>query len=280
MKKLFCMILALVCLTAAAQGPIAKITERFSDPEKGHPVFIEKGCRGIGIRGSFRSFKVGGDSVVDGDGYSILSILQIGNGILNTYSVSPSFSFFVADDVSLGVRLDYEGYNLSSDLSVFGFSVLDWKLNHHSWGPSFTARKYISFFGSQTLGLFGEARLYGKFGFTNAIPYYTNTPDAVTGALPRPELANGERYLAQEDSRHTDIFSVGLKFAGGMAIKLKDSSTISLSLPLFGVGYTYNHQFNNKTGNKSHTSSFDISRSLDFLGVQVEYKRYIKSKKK
>lgn len=279
MKKIISLVLIFASLSAAAQGPISKITDRFSDPEKGSPVFIEKGYRALGISGGYKSFGVGGDSVADGDGYSILSILNIGNGKLNTYSVTPSFSYFVADDVSLGVRLDYDGYFLSSDLSLFGFEILDWQLNNHSWSASITARKYMSFFGSKTIGLFGEGRLYGKYGFSDSTPYRENTADEITGALPRPDLPADARYLATDEARHTDRYGVGLKIAAGVAVKLKDNSALSVSIPIIGAGYSYNHQTNYKNGNKSHTSKFDISRDIDFLAIQVGYTHYIKSKK-
>ena len=114
MKKLLVIVLSLLSVSAWAQsGLLGKITDRFSDPEKGHTVFIEKGYRSVGISGGFRSFQVGGDSA--SDAYTVLSILQVGAGKLNAYNVSPRFSYFVADDVSLGVRLDYSGYNLDSD---------------------------------------------------------------------------------------------------------------------------------------------------------------------
>ena len=105
MKKLF-FVLACILLgnAASAQG----ILDRFSDPEKGRTVFIPKGNHAIGIGASYRSFEASGENA--GDGYSILSLLNIGDGRLNIWSVSPSLCWFVADDFSLGVRLDYSGY--------------------------------------------------------------------------------------------------------------------------------------------------------------------------
>lgn len=32
------------------------------------------------------------------------------------YDVAPSFSYFLADDLSLGLRLDYSGYTLDTDI--------------------------------------------------------------------------------------------------------------------------------------------------------------------
>lgn len=45
--------------------------------------FLEKGGRGIGFSGSYRQFNVAGDNL--GDGYAILSMLNIGQDGTGTY---------------------------------------------------------------------------------------------------------------------------------------------------------------------------------------------------
>ena len=115
MKKLVCVLAALLPLVASAQG-IGGILDRFKDPEKGNSVFISKGHWSWGINGGYRSFAAAGDGV--GDGYSVLSLLNIGNGYLKMYNVSPNFSYFVADDLSLGLSLDYSGYAVDTDIRL------------------------------------------------------------------------------------------------------------------------------------------------------------------
>lgn len=285
----------------SAQGPIQNTLSRFTDPEKGKTVFIEKGSRALGISGSYRSFNAGGNNV--GEGYSILSLLNIGNGKLAMYSVAPKFSYFVADDLSLGVRLGYDGYVLDTDIranlgEMFDFSgiieditsmngnnsgntndsgiteeelkdLLNLRISgrhmvSNSWGVSFDVRKYLSFFGSKTFGVFGEARLYGKYGQVKSCPTdKSNVP-------------------IQSKMRTSNVYSTGLKLGAGLAVRLRDNSALTISLPLIGASYSYTSQVKEtKSGtNNAHMSQFNISREIDFLAIQIGYSRYIKSKKK
>ena len=280
MKRILCIALCLLSVNAMAQG----ILNRFTDPEKGKVVFIEKGSRALGIAGGYRSFNAGGD--VLGDGYAVLSLLNIGTGKLSVYNVAPSFSYFVADDLALDPRLEYSGYTLNTDLRLDLRNIINLdglveddpelksELNdllnlrisgrhmvRNSWGASIALRKYLSFFGSQTFGLFGEARLFGNYA------RLTSCPMEETGAL------------VVDKMRISNSFSVGLNLAVGLAVKLKEGSTLSASLPVFGLAYSYTKQHKNQSGNNAHLSQFKAARSIDLLGVQVGYKHYIKSKK-
>ena len=197
MKKLICLALALLSIPVFAQEEetaevkkkeniIQKTLNRFKDPDQESTVFIPKGSYSIGITGGFRSFVVGGEA--DNDGYSILSLLNIGNGKLYAYSVAPSASYFIAPDLSLGLRVDYSGYQVDTDLKLdlrdilsntidnqealnqANITVLGRHMVSNSWGASLALRKYLSFFGSQHLAVFGEARLYGQFGRVHSSP--------------------------------------------------------------------------------------------------------------
>ena len=289
MKKLVCVLAALLPLMASAQG-ISGILDRFKDPEKGNNVFISKGHWSWGISGGYRSFEAGGNEA--GDGFSILSLLNIGNGYLRTYNVSPSFSYFLADDLSLGISLDYSGYSLDTDIrldfrNMFDInnivselddpqtqeeikemsSVLNVRLSgrhmvRNAWGESLKLRKYLSFFGSNTFAIFGEARLYGSFAYIESCPI-----DAA-GAY---QLNKG---------RTSYVWDAGLKLAGGLCVRLRDNSAITLSIPLIGANYQYTSQHKTNTLNDAHMSSFSISRDLDYLALQVGYVHYIAPKKR
>ena len=280
MKKILCIALCLLYVNAMAQG----ILDRFNDPEKGAVVFIEKGNRALGISGGYRNFTAGGD--VMGDGYSVLSLLNIGTGKLATYNVSPSFSYFLADDLSLGVKLDYSGYTLNTDLrldlrniinlngvaeddpdlkaelnDILNLRISGRHMVRNAWGASLALRKYMSFFGSQTFGIFGEARLYGNYG------RLVSCPLEETGAL------------VEEKLRTSNTFSTGLKIAAGVAVKLRDNSALSVSIPIIGASYSFTKQHKNNTGNNAHMSQFKVARDIDFLAIQVGYTHYIKSKR-
>ena len=306
MKKLFTLTVILLGVQAFAQSPVAGILNRFTDPDKGHVVFIEKGSRSIGISGSFRS--ISADGYDDGDGYTIISLLNVGDSRLQTWSVSPKAAWMVADDVSLGVNLTYSGYAADADVrldfreflpnlydypEVFGdgasaanVAIYARHLVHHSWGAAFAARKYLSFFGSRTFGIFGEGRLFVKYGNSYSTP--------------RNDQNIGKTRFSQTGQ-------VGLQIAGGLAVRLRDNSALTVSVPLFGVAWNgswqdqtrnYRSPQRDEAGNKvkdadgnvvydvlsvkggGKMSSIKASRAVDLVGIQIGYVRFIEPKKK
>lgn len=283
MKKLLLLALVLLPLSAFAQtkNPIDKALSRFIDPDNpDYTAFLAKGGRAIGIGGSYRLFNVDGEN--PGDGYAILSILNIGEGKLQTWNVSPSFSWFVADDTSLGVRLNYSGYRVDTNIKLDFRDVLgtdDEMLNvqisnrhmlHHKIGASFTARRYKSLFGSKMLGVFAEGRFFTNYGATTSHP------------IPK----EGQEV---KKIRISGTLSLGLEIAAGAAVKLKDNSVFTLSIPIVGVDWKHSHQNkywdvkdaeSEKANGSAKMDRFSISRNIDALGIQVGYVRYILPKKK
>ena len=166
MKKLFAIFLMLVSLSSFAQEKkkfIDGVLNRFTDEKKGRTVFIEKGSRAFGFSGGYSNFIIGGNNL--GDGYSILSFLNIGNGKLHIYSFSPKFAYFVADDLAVGVKLNYSGYLLDSDLNlnlgqVGELELLNRHMHNNSWGGSVYMDKYLSVFGSKIFGFLAVIRVF------------------------------------------------------------------------------------------------------------------------
>lgn len=289
MKKLLIVFFFLALpLAAFAQSGLL---DRYTDPEKGPVVFIGKGMRDMGISGSYRSFQVGGDNLLDDDGFQILSFLQIGNGQMKIYKASVGASLFVADDTSLGLQLGYSGYNINSDLHLGILELLNRHMHNNAWTVSLTGRKYMSFFGSKTFGVFGEARLFGKYARTESCPIVDVTesvPVTVDGKVvynddgtPKTkEQPTGETRWAVEKNRISNAYSAGLKLGGGLAVRLRDNSILTVSVPVVGVAYTHSHQDHVQTGNASHINSFTLSRDIDKLAIQIGYTRLIEPKKK
>ena len=280
MKKFFILALFLLSVSASAQG----ILSRFYDPEAEKVVFEKKGGRSFGFSGSFRSFDVAGDGL--GDGYAILSLLNIGTGKISTYSVSPKFSYFLADDLALVTRLDYSGYTVNTDLrldlrsavdlsglsedpeeqkeiqSLLNLRVSSRHMVNNTWGASVALRKYFAFFGSQTFAVFGEARLYGNYGSTISCPI------------------DVDGRFVEAKQRTNSTFSTGLKIAGGLCVRLRGGNSLTVSVPLIGASYTNTRQHKNQTNNNAHLSQVKVARNLDFMGVQVGYCHFIGPKKK
>lgn len=283
MKRILCIVLSFLSLNALGQG----ILDRVRDPKAEKTVFVPKGTHTVGIAGAYRSFDSGGD--VLGDGYAIMDLLNIGTGKVAIYNVSPKYAYFLADDLSLGFRLDYSGYNVNTDLrldlrnmfdltEVFGDDpelmrevrdLLNLQISHrhmvnNKWGVSLALRKYIPFFGSQTFAVFAEARLFGSYAQIASNPI-------------------DENGLSIESlSRKSDIYAAGLKLAGGLCIRLRGGNALTISVPLIGAEYSNNHQYKAETNNNAHLSEFKVARNLDVLGLQIGYCHFgpVKNRKK
>lgn len=279
--------LLLTGISASAQG----ILDRYTDPDKGKVVFIQKGNHAFGISGGYRNFNVTGDNS-NNSGYAILSLLNIGQGSLHSWSVTPSISWFVADDVSLGLDLDFDGYTVDTDLNLdfrdilpldieeLNLKVSNRHMDHQAWGASFAARKYLSFFGSQTFAVFGEGRLFTSYGVTTSAPR--------------------ERKMVNRD-RESYGFGVGVKLGGGLAVKLRDGSAITVSVPIFGVSWNATNQTKHTltikdseafeanpndpeastlTTSNARMTQLSASRNTDILGIKFGYVRYIEPRNK
>ncbi|MBR6346606.1 MAG: hypothetical protein IKR69_04380 [Bacteroidales bacterium] len=264
--------LAAQCILAP-EASAQKILKRFTDPEKGPTVFVSKDSWGMGISGGYRNFKAGG--MYEGDGYSLLSWLNIGDGQLNLWEVSPKFAYFISDDVSIGFRLAYTGFSIKTNIKMdlrdvvgtddenlnLQLSALD--LVRHGGNASFTARRYLSFFGSRTFGIFGEGRLYASFGHINTVQL-------------------DKEGNSKDKIRVSDQFGIGIKLAAGLCVKLRDNSAFEISVPLLGAGWQSSKQNKYWQGNsnKATMSGFNISRELDFLAIQIGYMHFIEPKHK
>lgn len=289
MKRIILVAASLLAgLSAFAQGPLTKYLEGRFGGEEEESVFIEKGRKAFGISGGYRSFNALGDDATNA-GFSLLSLLNIGNGQLKIWNVAPSFSTFIADNLSLGVAVNYNGYAVDTDIRLdfrdivsstseaLNVTVSNRSMRHHSGGVSLVLRKYVPFFGSKTVAVFAEGRLYGDYGATYSTPREGNTK-----AVNRERLSQG--------------IDVGLKAGGGVAFKMKDNTAITLSIPIFGIAFSHTMQdkitkrteqyTDPDTGNvyeralpdivsKSHMNSFNASRSTDLLGIQFGFVRYM-----
>ena len=289
MKKLF---LAVSMLFISASVSAGGLLDRYSDQGSNNEPFIPKGNKAVGILGGYRCITIGGENAQLGDGFAFLGILNIGNGHYDTYNISPSFSMFLADDLSLDFRIEYSGYSFESDLKLdlrslgflddlFGgdanYKIASRYIKKDTWGISTALRKYQSFFGSRTFGVFGEVRLYGDISNKVSCPLeditetlYIPDGDDVTEV----EIPTGETRHVTEKERNNKGYSAGVRLAGGLAVKLRDNSALIVSVPLIGVSYSYTKQHKNDTDNNARLSQFNISRDIDFMAIQIGYVRY------
>ena len=145
------------------------------------------------------------------------------------------------------------------------------------------------FFGSKTFGVFGEARLFAKYGNTFSCP--------------RTEKQFGK-------TRTSQTAQAGIDFAGGLAVKLRDNSALTISVPIIGLTWNgawqsserrYEAIKKDEEGNRMKNpdgtfiteevvvpgggkmSYLRVSRAtnvLDLIGIQIGYTHFIGPKPK
>ena len=114
MKRLFAVIIILCAglgVCAAGDGTAAEPFDRGIG--KANSLFIPKGTVGGGLSVSYANYQIGNGS--DDAGYKMLfSLLDNVHGGMQSFGVAPYVSYFVKDNLSLGLRFDYDksGFNL------------------------------------------------------------------------------------------------------------------------------------------------------------------------
>lgn len=195
-------------------------------------VFIPKGQWMVG--GSFSySESSSGD-------YKFL-ILKNVEGKSYTFSVSPSFAYFIRDNVAVGGRFSYtRDYidigNLDIDLSEdLSFSITNASLVEHMFYGTGFVRTYINLGDSRRFGLFNEARL--TFGAGQGKTY----------------SGKGETL----DGVYETIKHLQVGIAPGMTAFITNNAAVEVSVGVMGFDSKWIEQDHNKVieGSRRVTSA-------------------------
>lgn len=171
MKK-FVLISLLICIAADSWAGSRK-TEPVEPFDRGigmsNTVFVPKGTVNTGVNFSYNTIDLGNAS--DDSGYSLLFDLIGGlKGSVYTFGLAPHLSVFVADNLSLGARFDYDrssvgignlGLSLGEDMS---FAISDYNMLKHMFSGSLTMRYYMAIANSKRFAIFAELRATGGYG--------------------------------------------------------------------------------------------------------------------
>ncbi len=221
MKKLFisAIILSLTAICSAADKE--KSAEPFDRGiGRSTSVFIPKGAVGGGVSFSYNDYNVGESA--DDAGYNMLfSLVQGLKGSMTSFGVAPYISYFVADNLSVGLRFDYDRSRLNlgnANLSLgegMAFGVQDYNYFKHMYAGSIAGRYYMPFANSKRFAMFAEVRASGAYG-------------------------QGESYKIVGDEKHgtyQDIlkFSVGL--VPGLCVFVTDEAALEVSVGVLGFDY-------------------------------------------
>ncbi len=205
---------------------------------KSTTVFIPKGTVNTGISFSYNTVDLG--QAADDAGFSML--FDLVNGVkadMYTFGLSPHIAYFVADNLSVGWRFDYDRSSLdlgSASLSLtddLGFSIADYHMLQHSFSGSFTFRYYMSIANSKRFAIFAEGRATGMIGQGKAWKQ------------------DGDRL----DGTYTNTLKGSINFVPGICIFAQDNVAVEVAMGLLGVSYTRKEQIRNQVEHSVMTTS-------------------------
>ena len=169
MKKTI-IFLAAILMTGAAATAKSDKTETVEPFDRGITLststFIPKGTVGAGITFSYNDYALG-QGAGDAGYTALLSLIGDVHGNLQTWGVAPWVSYFVADNLSVGVRFDYSRSsfglgNASLSLGdIANISISDFHYLKQAYTGAITGRYYIPFGNSKRFAMFTEVRALG-----------------------------------------------------------------------------------------------------------------------
>lgn len=232
MKKILVFVAAALFTSAALYAGTAEEGEK-KPFDRGIGIststFIPKGTVGAGVAFSYNNYMVGNGA--DDSGFSALMSLIGGvHGDLFTFGVAPWVSYFVMDNLSVGVRFDYDRTSLGlgnaaiSLGDLMDFSISDFHFLKQSYTGAVTGRYYVPIGNSKRFGMFAELRAIGGYG-------------------------QSETYKIDGEDKfgtYQDIYMFELGLVPGITVFVTDEVSVELSIGLMGFDYTKREQVTNQ----------------------------------
>ena len=218
-------------------------------------VFIPQGTIGAGVSFSYNNYSIG-NAAADA-GYSMLfNLLGDIHGNLLSFGISPYASYFIADNLSVGARFDYDRSsmglnNLSLSLSdELGFSVKDFNYFKQTYTGALTLRTYLPFANSKRFAMFTEIRATGGYGQAESY-----------------RLDEGDKF-----GTYQDIYSFELGLVPGLCAFVTNEVALEVAVGLLGFNYQKVAQHTNqvdysemeRSGANFKLNIFSISFGLSF----------------
>ena len=224
MMKRFIMIMTLALMSSvainASEAEEAEVFDR--GVGKMNSVFIPKGYVGSGLTFSYKTYELG--QATDDVGYSMLFSLLSGiKGDMYTMGVSPSVSYFVADNFSLGARFDYNRTDLNLDnlgISIgdlISMSIQDYHMMKNMYSSAITGRYYMPIANSKRIAMFGEIRL--GFDYGQSVIYQTK---------------GGNNF-----GTFQTIYGGGLNVVPGLCVFATNAVCVEVAVGVLGINYEY-----------------------------------------
>ncbi len=173
-----------------------------------------------------------------------------------TFKVSGIASYFVRDDISVGLRVAYTrsivdlgnlSLSLGDDLNI---ALSDYYLKSHMVSTSGFMRAYLGLGDSKRFGLFNEARITYGYGQGNAENGSTATSKAV----------------------HEVKHLLNLGVAPGMTCFINNNSAVEVSVDVLGLDFKwYDQDINQVEQGSQRTSSANFKINLFSINIGMSF---------
>lgn len=211
-------------------------------------LFIPKGKWAFGLTASYGEF--------DTEDVQVLSFLKDFNFKGSMFSLSPSVSYFVRHNLSVGMNIGYSRNKFTlGSLSVdidddLNFSLRDVDYHSESYSAAVFLRKYIGLDNNRRFAIYNDVELKFASGNGTFSRLYNNEPKET-------------RTLTTKAS---------LNFSPGLCVFIQEYVSFNISFGVFGVNYTRETQ---RTDGVNEGSRQGIGASFKFnllnlnMGVAV-----------
>ena len=182
--------------------------------------FIPKGTIGGGLTVSYSSYALGNGT--DDAGYKMLfSMLSGIDADMQSFGLAPFVSYFIADNISIGVRFDYDysdldlgtaGLNLGDMLSM---NVQDIGYTKQSYMGAIALRDYIPIADSKRFAMFAELRAAGGYAQSESF-----------------RMENGGKF-----GTYQDIYKCSIGLVPGLTCFVTNELAIEASVGVLGYEF-------------------------------------------
>ncbi len=224
---------------------------------KSTSVFIPKGAIGGGVSFSYNDYNVGNSD--DDAGYNMLfSMVQGLSGSMTTFGIAPFVSYFVADNLAVGLRFDYDRSRLNlgnANLSLgesMSFGVQDYNYFKHMYSGAITGRYYMPIANSKRFAMFAEVRASGAYG-------------------------QGESYKIEGEEKfgtYQDILKLSIGLVPGLSVFVTDEAALEVSVGVLGFDYQKITQTTNQV-EKSVMEKSGANYKINLLSLNLGISFYI-----
>ena len=174
-------------------------------------LYIPKGSWHFGLSASYSGFDASDVQML-----SILSDLDLGGSM---FSIKPSVSYFISNNLSVGVRLGYTqgnarlgsmGVDFDEDIN---FEISDASYKTQSYTAAVNGRYYIGLTRNGRFGVFNEVELAFSSGNSDFTRNYAGSPRVT----------------------HTTFTDARLNFSPGLSVFMMKNVSFNISLGVFGL---------------------------------------------